>query len=192
MKKIGITGSIGSGKTYVSKVFESLGIPVFNADNEAKKIMSCSFDLINSIKNEFGDDIYDKHSLNKRKLASIVFSDSKKLKKLNSLVHPFVKQEFLNWCKKQKSPYVIKEAAILFESNSDKELDSVICITAPKNLRTDRVKARDGFKDYEINNRMKNQFSQVEKENLSDYIVVNDEKDLLLPQIISIHEKLIN
>ena len=192
MKKIGITGSIGSGKTYVSKVFESLGIPVFNADNEAKKNMSCSFDLINSIKNEFGDDIYDKYSLNKRKLASIVFSDSKKLKKLNSLVHPFVRHEFLNWCKKQKSPYVIKEAAILFESNSDKELDSVICITAPKNLRIDRVKARDGFKDYEINNRMKNQFSQEEKENLSDYIVVNDEKELLLPQIISIHEKLIN
>ena len=192
MKKIGITGSIGSGKTYVSKVFESLGIPVFNADNEAKKIMSCSFDLINSIKNEFGDDIYDKYSLNKRKLASIVFSDSKKLKKLNSLVHPFVKQEFLNWCKKQRSPYVIKEAAILFESNSYKELDSVICISAPKNLRIDRVKARDGFKDYEINNRMKNQFSQEEKENLSDYIVVNDEKELLLPQIISIHEKLIN
>ena len=192
MKKIGITGSIGSGKTYVSKVFESLGIPVFNADNEAKKIMSCSFDLINSIKNEFGDDIYDKHSLNKRKLASIVFSDSKKLKKLNSLVHPFVKQEFLNWCKKQKSPYVIKEAAILFESNSYKELDSVICISAPKNLRIDRVKARDGSKDYEINNRIKNQFSQVEKENLSDYIIVNDEKELLLTQIISIHEKLIN
>ena len=192
MKKIGITGAIGSGKTYVSKVFESLGISVFNADNEAKKIMSCSFDLINSIKNEFGDDIYDKHSLNKRKLASIVFSDSKKLKKLNSLVHPFVKQEFLNWCKKQKSPYVIKEAAILFESNSYKELDSVICISAPKNLRIDRVKARDGFKDYEINNRMKNQFSQEEKENLSDYIVLNDEKELLLPQIISIHEKLIN
>ena len=192
MKKIGITGSIGSGKTYVSKVFESLGIPVFNADNEAKKIMSCSFDLINSIKNEFGDDIYDKYSLNKRKLASIVFSDSKKLKKLNSLVHPFVKQEFLNWCKKQKSPYVIKEAAILFESNSYKELDSVICISAPQNLRIDRVKARDGFKDYEINNRIKNQFSQEEKENLSDYIIVNDEKDSLLTQIIRVHEKLIN
>ena len=154
--------------------------------------MSCSFDLINSIKNEFGDDIYDKYSLNKRKLASIVFSDSKKLKKLNSLVHPFVKQEFLNWCKKQKSPYVIKEAAILFESNSYKELDSVICISAPQNLRIDRVKARDGFKDYEINNRIKNQFSQEEKENLSDYIIVNDEKDSLLTQIIRVHEKLIN
>ena len=192
MKKIGITGSIGSGKTYVSKVFEYLGIPVFNADNEAKKIMSCSFDLINSIKNEFGDDIYDKYSLNKRKLASIVFSDSKKLKKLNSLVHPFVKQEFLNWCKKQRSPYVIKEAAILFESNSYKELDSVICISAPKNLRIERVKARDGFKDYEINNRIKNQFSQEEKENLSDYIIVNDEKDSLLTQIIRVHEKLLN
>ena len=192
MKKIGITGSIGSGKTYVSKVFESLGVSVFNADNEAKKIMSCSFDLINSLKNEFGHDIYDKYFLNKKKLASIVFSDSEKLKKLNSLVHPFVKQEFLNWCKKQKSPYVIKEAAILFESNSYKELDSVICISAPKNLRIDRVKARDGFKDYEINNRIKNQFSQEEKENLSDYIIVNDEKDSLLTQIIRVHEKLIN
>ena len=103
VKKIGITGSIGSGKTYVSKVFESLGIPVFNADNEAKKIMSCSFDLINSLKNEFGHDIYDNYYLNKKKLASIVFQ-IQKLKKLNSLVHPFVKQEFLNWCKIQKSP----------------------------------------------------------------------------------------
>ena len=192
MKKIGITGSIGSGKTFVSKVFESLGISVFNADNEAKKIMSCSFDLINSLKNEFGNDIYDKYYLNKKKLASIVFSDSEKLKKLNSLVHPFVKQEFLNWCKIQKSPYVIKEAAILFESNSDKELDSIICISAPKSLRIERVKERDGLKNYEINNRMKNQFSQEQKENLSDYIIVNDGKDLLLTQIIKIHEKLIN
>ena len=87
---------------------------------------------------------------------------------------------------------MIKEAAILFESNSYKELDSVICISAPKNLRIDRVKARDGFKDYEINNRIKNQFSQEEKENLSDYIIVNDEKDSLLTQIIRVHEKLIN
>ncbi len=192
MKKIGITGSIGSGKTYVSKVFESLGISVFNADNEAKKIMSCSFDLINSIKNEFGEDIYDKYSLNKKKLASIVFSDSAKLKKLNSIVHPIVKQEFLNWCKIQKSPYVIKEAAILFESNSYKELDSIICVSAPKKLRIDRVRLRDSLKDYEINNRMRNQFSQEQKENLSDYIIVNDEKELLLNQIIRIHEKLIN
>tara|TARA_B100001287_G_scaffold276089_1_gene285725 strand:+ start:1315 stop:1893 length:579 start_codon:yes stop_codon:yes gene_type:complete len=192
VKKIGITGSIGSGKTYVSKVFESLGISVFNADNEAKKIMSCSFDLINSIKNEFGEDIYDKYSLNKKKLASIVFSDSAKLKKLNSIVHPIVKQEFLNWCKIQKSPYVIKEAAILFESNSYKELDSIICVSAPKKLRIDRVRLRDSLKDYEINNRMRNQFSQEQKENLSDYIIVNDEKELLLNQIIRIHEKLIN
>jgi len=192
VKKIGITGSIGSGKTYVSKVFESLGISVFNADNEAKKIMSCSFDLINSIKNEFGEDIYDKYSLNKKKLASIVFSDSAKLKKLNSIVHPIVKQEFLNWCKIQKSPYVIKEAAILFESNSYQELDSIICVSAPKKLRIDRVRSRDSLKDYEINNRMRNQFSQEQKEDLSDYIIVNDEKKLLLTQIIRIHEKLIN
>ncbi len=188
MKKIGITGSIGSGKTYVSKVFESLGISVFNADNEAKKIMSRSFDLINSIKNEFGEDIYDKYSLNKKKLASIVFSDTEKLRKLNSLVHPIVKQEFLEWQSKKKSSYVLKEAAILFESDSNKALDAIICVTAPINLRINRVKLRDGYSYSEINNRIENQISQEEKENLSDYIIVNDGVKSLLPQILKIHQ----
>lgn len=192
MKKIGITGGIGSGKTYVSKVFESLGIPVFNADMEAKKLMFSSEELIQSVKNEFGNDIYTKGELDKQKLASIVFSDSEKLRKLNSLVHPIVKQEFLNWQEKQNSSYVIKEAAILFESNSDKGLDAVICVTAPLNIRIDRAVKRDGTSEEEIKNRIENQISQEEKENLSDYIIVNDEKDLLLPQIIKIHEKLIN
>ena len=188
MKKIGITGGIGSGKSYVSKVFKSLGIPVFNSDIMAKKIMYSSEDLINSIKDEFGNDIYDKYCLNKKKLASIVFSDSKKLRKLNSLVHPFVKQEFFDWQLQQKSSYVIKEAAILFESNSDKELDAVICVTAPKNIRINRVKRRSGFSDQEINNRINNQNSQEENEKLSDYIIVNDGVQSLLPQILKIHQ----
>ena len=188
MKKIGLTGGIGSGKTYVSKVFESLGIPVFNADIEAKKLMSSSSELIQSIKNEFGNDIFDDNILNTKKLASIVFSDNEKLRKLNSLVHPIVKQQFFEWQSKKKSSYVLKEAAILFESDSHKGLDAIICVTAPINLRIDRVKLRDGYSYCEIKDRIVNQISQEKKESLSDFIIVNDGVKSLLPQILKIHQ----
>jgi len=192
MKKIGLTGGIGSGKTYISNIFKSLGIPLFNSDIEAKILMNSSKKLISQIKKEFGEDIYTNENFNKEKLSSIVFSNSDKLQKLNSLVHPIVKEEFDNWCKKQTSPYVIKEAAILFESNSHLGLDAVICVSAPLELRMERLLKRDNSSEKEIKKRIENQISQEEKENLSDYIIVNDEKDLLLPQIIKIHEKLIN
>ena len=188
MKKIGLTGGIGSGKTYVSKVFESLGIPVFNADIEAKKLMSSSSELIQSIKYEFGNDIFDDNILNTKKLASIVFSDTEKLRQLNSLVHPIVKQQFFEWQSKKKSSYVLKEAAILFESDSHKDLDAIICVTAPINLRIDRVKLRDGYSYCEIKDRIVNQISQEKKESLSDFIIVNDGVKSLLPQILKIHQ----
>ena len=192
MKKIGITGGIGSGKTYVASVFQSLGIPIFNADIQAKKLMTSSRKLIKLVKEEFGNDIYKDSDLNKEKLASIVFSNSDKLQKLNSLVHPIVKEEFNNWCKKQTSPYVIKEAAILFESNSHIGLDAVICISAPLDLRMKRLLNRDDYSEKEIKKRIENQTSQEEKEKLSDYIIVNDEKELLLPKIIKIHKELLS
>ena len=192
MKKIGITGGIGSGKTYVASVFQSLGIPIFNADIQAKKIMTSSEKLIKLAKEEFGNDIYKDSDLNKEKLASIVFSNSDKLQKLNSLVHPIVKEEFNNWCKKQTSPYVIKEAAILFESNSHIGLDAVICVSAPLELRIERLLNRDDYSEKEIKKRIENQISQEEKEKLSDYIIVNDEKELLLPKIIKIHKELLS
>jgi len=192
MKKIGITGGIGSGKTYVASVFQSLGIPIFNADIQAKKIMTSSGKLIKLVKEEFGNDIYKDSDLNKEKLASIVFSDSDKLQKLNSLVHPIVKEEFNNWYKKQTSPYVIKEAAILFESNSHIGLDAVICISAPLELRMKRLLNRDNYSEKEIKKRIENQISQEEKQKLSDYIIVNDEKELLLPKIIRIHKELLS
>ena len=188
MKKIGITGGIGSGKTYVSRVFESLGISVFNADIEAKKLISNSDNLIQSIKNEFGNDIFDDNKLNRKRLASIVFSNSNKLTKLNSLVHPFVKQEFLDWQLKKKSSYLIKEAAILFESNSNIDLDYVICVTAPLDVRINRVKIRDGLSYQETKKRIENQISQEEKANLSDYIILNDGVQSILPQILKIHQ----
>jgi len=192
MKKIGITGGIGAGKTYVAEVFQSLGIPVFYADIQAKKLMTSSEKLKKLLKEEFGNDIYKDADLNKEKLASFVFSNSNKLQKLNSLVHPIVKEEFNNWCKRQTSPYVIKEAAILFESNSHVGLDAVICVSAPLELRIERLLKRDNSSEKEIKKRIENQISQEEKEKLSDYIIVNDERNLLLPQIIEIHEKLIN
>ena len=191
MKKIGITGGIGSGKTYVASVFQSLGIPIFNADIQAKKLMTSSRKLIKLVKEEFGNDIYKDSDLNKEKLASIVFSDSDKLQKLNSLVHPIVKEEFNNWYKKQTSPYVIKEAAILFESNSHIGLDAVICVSAPLELRIERLLNRDDCSEKEIKKRIENQISQEEKQKLSDYIIVNDEKELLLPKIIKIHKELL-
>jgi len=192
MKKIGITGGIGSGKTYVASVFQSLGIPIFNADIQAKRLMTSSGKLRKLVKEEFGNDIYKDADLNKEKLASIVFSNSNKLQKLNSLVHPIVKEEFDNWCKKQTSPYVIKEAAILFESNSHVGLDAVICVSAPLELRIERLLKRDNSSEKEIKKRIENQISQEEKEKRSDYIIVNDEKELLLPKIIKIHKELLS
>ncbi len=192
MKRIGITGGIGSGKTYIASVFQSFRIPIFNADIQAKKVMTSSRKLIKVVKEEFGNDIYKDSDLNKEKLASIVFSNSDKLQKLNSLVHPIVKEEFNNWYMKQTSPYVIKEAAILFESNSHIELDAVICVSAPLDLRIKRLLIRDDYSDNEIKKRIDNQISQEKKEKLSDYIIVNDEKELLLPTIIKIHKELLS
>ena len=191
MKKIGITGGIGSGKTYVASVFQSLGIPIFNADIQAKKIMTYSGKLIKLVKEEFGNDIYKDADLNKEKLSSIVFSNSDKLQKLNSLVHPIIKEEFNNWCNSQTSPYVIKEAAILFESKSHLGLDAVICVSASLELRKKRLLKRENYTEKEIKKRIENQISQEEKEKRSDYIIVNDEKELLLPKIIKIHKELL-
>ena len=190
MKKIGITGGIGSGKTYVSEVFKSLGIPVFNADIESKKLMITSEKLMELVKAEFGEGIYTNGSLNKEKLGAIVFSDKIKLEKLNSLVHPIVKAEFEKWCTKQTTDYVIKEAAILFESDSHLGLDAVICVSAPIELRISRSMKRDNATEKEIKNRIENQILQEEKENLSDYIIVNNNKEMLLSQIIKLHKLL--
>ena len=186
MKKIGLTGGIGVGKTFVAEVFQKLNIPVFNADIEAKLCLVNNFDLINSVKNEFGEKIYLHGIFRKEALADIVFNNTDALKKLNSLVHPFVRESFTLWCKEQENKILIKEAAILFESKSNLELDSIICVSAPYNLRIKRLQKRDGASLEDIKKRIANQMSQEKKENLSDYIIYNDEKQLILPQILNI------
>ena len=192
MRRIGLTGGIGTGKTYIANIFESLGVPIFNADIESKKLISTSNSLINDIIQEFGDNIYVKGQLDKKKLSQIVFTDIKKLERLNNLVHPKISKIFANWCNKQTTKYIIKEAAILFESGSHLELDKIICVSAPLDLRIKRIINRDNSNVKSIKNRIKNQMEQEKKELLSDYIIINDEKEKLLSQIIAIHENLLS
>ena len=190
MKKIGLTGGIGVGKTFVAKLFHQMGIPVFNADVEAKNCMTEDKGLMQNVKNYFGENIYDNGVLQKEELAKIVFNNSERLAELNALVHPVVKQSFLDWCEKQESEIVVKEAAILFESNSHIGLDKIICVTAPENIRIQRVEQRDNDSINQVKSRIESQMKQSEKEKLSDYIIVNDGVELILPQVIKIISKL--
>ena len=186
MKKIGLTGGIGAGKTYVSKIFQKMGIPIFNADEQAKKCMVEDSSLKAAVQLAFGESMYLKGVLQKDALANIVFNNTEALGKLNALVHPIVKQKFEDWCTQQSTSIVIKEAAILFESDAHLGLDAVVCVSAPESLRIARVKKRDGCSYDEIIDRMKKQMPQAEKEVLADFVIVNNEEQLLLPQLVNI------
>tara|TARA_B100000953_G_C17963794_1_gene403875 strand:+ start:416 stop:994 length:579 start_codon:yes stop_codon:yes gene_type:complete len=192
MKKIGLTGGIGVGKTFVSEIFQKMGYSVFLADLHAKKCIHESDDLRKEIKKKFGNEIYQKGVLQKNRLADIVFNDTKKLQELNNLVHPFVQKYFEAWCKNQQSKFVIKEAAILFESEAHKGLDGVICVSAPFQKRIERVMKRDNCTKEDVIKRIENQMPQEKKEKLSDFVILNNDKKELLPQIISICKKLID
>jgi dephospho-CoA kinase len=190
MLKIGITGNIGSGKTTVSKIFELLGIPVFYADEEAKKVMTDDEILVKEIKTTFGEKSYfDNGALNRKYLAGIVFNNDKELEKLNALVHPAVFRAFDTWVKNhQDAPYVLKEAAILFESGSNKFCDQTIMIHAPLKTRIERVMNRDGLPASEIERRDSKQFSEEKKSSMADHIINNDGTDLVIPQVLKLHD----
>jgi len=191
MKKIGITGGIGVGKTYVSDILRKLDYPVYNSDEVSKKIMNTNLELIKLIKNEFGEDIYTSdNKLNSSRLSSLVFSDRLILAKINSIVHPFIFDDFKLWCLKQSSSIVFKEAAILFESGANNDLDAVICISADDNLRIERIKKRDGRTEEDIRLIISSQIDQVRKEEMSDYKIINNGKTSLLMQINEIIEDL--
>jgi dephospho-CoA kinase len=190
MLKIGLTGNIGSGKTTVAKVFELLGIPVFYADDEAKKVMVTDQLLIEGIKQTFGLQAYfDDGSLNRKFISGIVFNNKAELEKLNALVHPAVFRAFDSFDQLHKNaPYVIREAAILFESGSYKMCDRAIMITAPLETRITRVMERDGISQADIENREARQLSQDEKLKLANDVIINDGKLLVIPQVIALHK----
>jgi len=189
-KKIGLTGSIGAGKTFISNIFVNLGVPVFNADFEAKNYMVENKFLKQEIKNVFGDKVYKNGILQNKQLAEIVFNNKYKLEKLNNLVHPIVKKGFDEWSNMQESKIIIKEAAILFESKSYIDLDKIICVSAPEEIRINRVINRDNISREQVVARMEKQMFQEEKEKLSNFIIINDEKELLLPQILNIIDQI--
>jgi dephospho-CoA kinase len=190
MRIIGITGGIGSGKSTIAKVFISMGFPVYNSDTRAKELINSNIDVIDSIKQEFGDDIYSSEGLDRKKMASIVFSDSDKLQKLNSIVHPAVGLDFDKWANSQNTSFVLKEAAILFETGIYKSLDKTILVTCPKEERINRVMKRDSATKEAIEARMNSQWSEEKKKELADYIIDNSGEEMVIPQVISLINRL--
>jgi dephospho-CoA kinase len=191
MIKVGITGGIGSGKTTVCKLFELLGIAVYYSDDEAKKILDYDSTVKSEMLTLFGPTILNEfEQIDRKKIASIVFSDTTKLALLNSIVHPAVASHFEDWSKKQSSQYILKEAAILFESGANKQVDKTIVVTAPLQLKLSRVMARDKTSETEVLKRMANQLPDEEKIKLSDFVIQNNEENLLIPQVLLVHDQL--
>lgn len=191
MLKVGITGGIGSGKSTVCKIFEALGIPVYYADDRAKWLMVHHPALRHAITQLFGEQAYEEEKLNRAYIAQIAFNNPKKLQKLNAIVHPAVHQDGVNWNNQQTGvPYTLKEAALIFESGSYKQLDKVITVFAPKELRIQRIMARDNSSREAIEARMSKQMPEEEKLERADFIIYNDGRQSLIKQVLAIHEQL--
>jgi dephospho-CoA kinase len=190
--KVGVTGGIGSGKSSVCKVFVTLGIPVFEADEEARKITESDDRVKKSLCEIAGKNLYQSGFLDRKLLASLIFNDRNMLKEVNSLVHPLVFRAFGEWAGDQDAPYVIMEAAILFESGAYSLVNKTILVTAPDEERLERVSSRSGMTISEVNERMRNQYSQDELAGRADYVIRNGEKDLILPVILEIHKELLD
>lgn len=186
--KIGLTGGIGAGKTTTSKIIQNLGVPIFNSDECGKKIIQSNQFAIDQIIRKFGKDIVLKNKVNIKKLGKIVFANKLKLKVLNNIIHPQVAIEFNKWLNQQKTKYIIKESAILLETNTYKKLDKIILIKAPLKLRIQRVCKRDKRSVQEVKKIISNQLKDAEASKYADYVINNNEKELLLPQIIKLHK----
>lgn len=195
MLKVGITGGIGSGKTTICRIFETLGIPVFYADTVAKEIMVNDAILIKGVKDTFGEESYLPGGiLNNKHIAGIVFNNADELAKLNALVHPAVFRAFDNWVAKLPNdvPYILKEAALLFESGSYKMCDKNILVTAPLALKLARVTKRDGVTEDQVKARMDKQFTDEKKIKMADYLINNNETDSLITQVMDLHQLFLN
>ncbi|MBF26000.1 MAG: dephospho-CoA kinase [Flavobacteriales bacterium] len=189
--KVGLTGGIGSGKTTVSNILKTVGIPVFNSDDESKNLLKVNPKIINDVKNLFGKSIIqEEEDIDLKKLGNIVFSNKSKLNQLSNILHPEVLIKFKQWMLTQNTTYIIKESAILFETKTYKELDKIIIVTAPLALRIDRIKKRDHRDIKQIKSIINNQLNLNTQLDKADYIINNDEKSLLIPKVIDLHMRL--
>ncbi len=191
MIKIGLTGGIGSGKTTVAKMFESLGVPIYYSDFWAKKLTNSNTEIISKLKKEFGNEIYsENNTLNKILLSKIIFNSKSKLEIVNNIIHPIVKNHFDEWVKTQEKlnkKYIIKETAILFESGAYKQVNKTITVSTELDLRIKRLQKRDNITEGEILKKVASQMPEEEKIKLSNYIIYNNKNDMLLPQVLKFH-----
>lgn len=190
MKRVGITGNIGSGKSYVCKMFERLGIPVFYSDDETKKLY-----LIPSVKelivNRFGEEVYfEDGTLNRKLLSYHLFKNEEAMKFIESVLYPALNQHFDEWCEQQTSPYVLYESAILFEKNYGKYFDKIIFVSAPEDIRLQRVMKRDDCTEENVRSRMRLQMSEETKISKADFVIYNDGNKALEPQVETIDKQL--
>ena len=193
-KLVGITGGIGSGKSTVCQIFKILGIPVYAADDRAKWLMTHDSNVKGEILSLFGKSSYHENgTLNRSFLAETVFSDPEKVKQINAIVHPAVRLDFENWAKKQNAPYVLKEAALIFETGGNQQLDAVINVSSPLKIRVARVLMRDPHRsEKQVNEIINQQLPDEEKNQKADFVIKNMDNKLLIPQILDIHRKLLD
>jgi dephospho-CoA kinase len=190
-KKIGLTGGIGSGKSVVARIFQALHIPVFNSDLRARAILETDSDVRRAIIELLGEDAYDGETPKRAWIASRVFNDDELRKGLNQIVHPAVGRAFEKWLHEHAdAAYIIKEAAIIFETGIYRDLDATILVTAPRSVRKDRIRERDGMAEEEIEKRMAAQWSDEKKLDYADYKISNGLEDALIPQVLEIHKQL--
>jgi len=189
MQKIGLTGNIGSGKTRICKIFEALGVPIYYADLEARKILNKP-STIKAIGQLFGQEVVlNPREIDRKKLGAIVFNDSSSLNKLNQVIHPLLKAHFKKWCRSHlEQDYIIQEAAILFENGFNPMMDATITVAAPMEVRLQRVMERDALTKEEVLARMGQQWTDEEKEQAADFVIYNDGSQMLLPQVLKLHQ----
>lgn len=187
MIKVGLTGGIGSGKSYISNIFRQLGAPVFCADTEAKLLLFRD-DVIKFYKKNFGENVFTNSVLDTKKIAQLIFNDKQALQMVNAFIHPLVKETFDNWCLTfSTSPYIIKEAALLCEGGAYQDLDHLILVTAPLEIKIERVQSRDSISREDVLRRISNQWADDEKRKLADYEIINDNISPVLKQVLDLH-----
>ena len=190
MLKVGLTGGIGSGKSLVARMFGVLGVPVFEADAAGRQLLAEDPAVRAAILERFGEAVVHHGTVDRKALAAVVFQDPQALADLNAIVHPAVRQAFRHWAEKQNAPYVLMEAAILAETGGHQAFDRVVVVSAPEALRLARVMARDGAAEAEVKARMRNQASEEERLAIADHVIVNNDQQLVIPQVLQVHQAL--